>query len=302
MLDLIVLGSITEDLIITPKEEKRFIGGVPVYAAATAQVLKATLGIVSKVGVDFHLRNLDVLNSFNADLNGFKIDGQTSMKFENKYSAKGKRTQKLLSTSEKISFDDIPESYIHTSCIHLGPVFNEIDTDLLLKVRDHFKLVSLDGQGFTRSVEKGSKKIVLKPWLDYSEYLPLIDVLKVDDTELMGITATTNLDDAINLALKTKLKFLVITRAHNGAIIFHNEQRYDIPAVPTTIIDETGAGDTFITAFLLEYLRTEDCYYSALIAACTASYKIAHLGPMPNYTKDDIIIKLKSIYPDFIEK
>ncbi|HUT79925.1 MAG TPA: PfkB family carbohydrate kinase [Candidatus Bathyarchaeia archaeon] len=302
MLDLIVLGSITEDLIITPKEEKRFIGGVPVYAAATAKVLNSSLGIVSKVGVDFHLKNLDVLNSFSADLNGFKIEGQTSMKFENKYSPKGKRTQKLLSTSEKIFFYDIPESYFQSHCIHLGPVFNEINTDLLVKIRDRFKLVSLDGQGFTRSIEKGSKKIILKPWLNYSEYLPLIDILKVDDTELMGITATTNLDKAIDLVLKTDLKFLVITRAHKGAIIYHNNQRYDIPAVPTTVVDETGAGDTFITAFLLEYLRTKDCYYSALMAACTASYKISHLGPIPNYTRDDVISKLKSIYPDFIEK
>ncbi len=112
MLNLIVLGSITEDTIYMPnEEEKHFIGGVPVYAASTAKALGDSIGIVSKVGTDFHLKNLKVMNSLGADLNGFKIIGSTSMKFENKYDLQGQRTQRVLSVSDKIFFSDIPEMY-----------------------------------------------------------------------------------------------------------------------------------------------------------------------------------------------
>jgi sugar/nucleoside kinase (ribokinase family) len=303
MLDLIVLGSITEDIIRIPNEDdKHFIGGVPVYAASTAKALGESIGVVSKVGTDFHLKNLKIINSLDADLNGFKIIGSTSMKFENKYNLKGKRTQRVLSVSDNISFNDIPEIYFDTYCIHLGPVFNEITPNLISEVGKVFDFVSLDGQGFTRSLDDKTRKVIHKPWLNYEEYLPLLDVLKVDDTELKGITATNELEDAIELALETGLKLLVITLAHKGAIIYHEKKRYDIPAIPTNVIDETGAGDTFITAFLLEYMKTKDCYYSGLMAAAAASFKISTSGPIPNYTREDILNKLKAFQPDFEEK
>lgn len=301
-MNLIVLGSITEDIIKVPlKEEKRFIGGVPIYAAATAKALGEKIGIVSKVGTDFHIKNLKIINSLEPDLNGFVISGNSSMRFENKYSTvSGKRTQKVLSTSEKITFRDIPEMYYSVPCIHLGPVFNEINPKLISEVRELFKFVSLDGQGFTRSIDDSNNHVILKPWLDFEEYLPKLDVLKVDDIELKGITGAKKLDKAINLALDTGLKLLVITRAHKGAIIFENQERYNIPAFPTKIIDETGAGDTFITAFLLEYLRTKECFYSGLMAAATASFKIASSGPIPTYTRSDVLNKLKEHFPDIL--
>jgi len=303
MMNLIVLGSITEDIIRIPNEnDKHFIGGVPVYAASTAKALGESIGIVSKVGTDFHLKNLKIINSLNADLDGFKIIGSTSMKFENKYDLKGRRTQRVLSVSEKISFRDIPERYYDSHCIHLGPVFNEINPNLISEVRNTFDFVSLDGQGFTRSLDEKTRKVIHEPWLNYEEYLPKLDVLKVDDTELKGITATNRLKDAIELSLKSGVKLLIITQAHKGAIIFHEKNRYDIPAIPTNVIDETGAGDTFITAFLLEYLKTKDCYYSGLIAAAAASFKISTSGPIPNYTREDIVNKLKAFLPDFEEK
>ncbi|MHA1737174.1 MAG: PfkB family carbohydrate kinase [Candidatus Heimdallarchaeota archaeon] len=300
---LIILGSITEDTNYThPDTVKQYIGGVPIYAASAAQALGEKIGIVSKVGTDFHIKNLKVINSFEADLTGFKITGPTSMKFENFYSESGKRTQHILSVSDKITFEDIPKQYFNSSGIHLGPVFNEINEKLISQVRDSFDFVSLEGQGFTRGKKDNSKKIILHPWLDYEKYLPKLDVLKVDDLELKGITDSTKLEEAIDKTLATGLELLVITRAHKGAIIYHKKKRIDIPAIPTQVVDATGAGDTFITAFLLEYLKTKDCYYSGLIAATAAAFKISFSGPIPKYNRQDILTKLKLIYPDFQEK
>lgn len=292
---LVVIGSITEDIIISPsKKESRYIGGVPVYAAAIAKALEESIGIVSKVGTDFHLNNLKTLHSLGPDLRGFKISGESSMVFENRYTPKGRRVQRLLATSEKITFSEIPTAYLSISCVHLGPVFNEIPIELISQVRKHYKLVSLDAQGFTRSVDKKKGHIVLKSQVDLQEILPYIDILKVDDNEIKCLTSSTKLADAIATVLAFNLDFLIITRAHKGAIIFHHNQRIDIPAFPTTIVDETGAGDTFIVAFLLTYLATVDAYYSGLVAASAASYKIATAGPFPTYTRDDILTKVQT--------
>lgn len=298
-MNLIVVGSITEDIIIHPsKDKKRFIGGVPIYAASTAKALGEKIGIVSKVGTDFHIKNLSIINSFEQDLNGFAISGNTSTRFENKYTASGKRTQRILSTSEKITFKDIPQIYYSVPCIHLGPVFDEINPELITEVRNSFGFVSLDGQGFTRSSDSKNQKVILEPWLDYEEHLPKLDVLKVDDIELKGITGVPRLKSAIELALETGIPLLVITMAHKGAIIYDNKRRMEIPAVPTKVVDETGAGDTFITAFLLEYLKSKDSYFSALMAATAASFKIATSGPIPTYTRDVVLSSLKQNFPD----
>lgn len=293
-MNLIVLGSITEDIIETPdgKEQKQ-VGGVPIYAASTAKALGETIGIVSKVGTDFQMKHLKTINSLDADLNGFTISGSSSMRFVNSYSYSGKRTQKVLSYSEKITFKDIPELYHSAPCIHLGPVFNEISPDIIDDLRDVFKIISLEGQGFTRTAQKKHGKIVLKPWLDYKEYFPKIDVLKVDDTELKGLIGTTRLKEAIELTLATGIQTIVITRAHKGAIIFDRGKRFDIPALETDVVDATGAGDTFITAFLLEYMITSDCYYSGLIAAATSALKISYSGPIPKFSREDVIAKLE---------
>ncbi len=181
----------------------------------------------------------------------------------------------------------------------MGPVFNEITPNLISEVRDAFKIVSLDGQGFTRNLDEKTRKVILKPWMNFEEYLPKLDILKVDDTEVKGITGTKNLQKGIDLVLDTGLKLLVVTQAHKGAIIYHEKEKFNIPAIPTKVIDETGAGDTFITAFLLEYLKTQDCYYAGLIAAAAASFKISTSGPIPKYTRDSILKKLKSFLPDF---
>lgn len=294
-MNIIVMGSITEDIIKTPSSKpNRFIGGVPVYAASVATALNKRIGIVSKVGMDFPIKYLKLLKKFNADLTGFTISGRTSMRFKNCYDSNGQRSQRLLSISEPISIKDIPNQYYNIPVIHLGPVFNEINVELLSKVREIFKIVSLDGQGFTRNVEEKSKRIILEPWLHYEDYLPKIDILKVDDAELKSITSTTTLEEGIERVLETGLKLLVITQAHKGAIIYKGKKRYDIPAFPTKVVDATGAGDTFIIAFLFEYLRTKDCYNSGLFAAATAAFKISTAGPIPKYNRSDIIRRLRN--------
>ncbi|MBD3191701.1 MAG: hypothetical protein GF308_13720 [Candidatus Heimdallarchaeota archaeon] len=299
---IVVVGSITEDVIKTPSSKlNRFIGGVPVYAASVATALNEWIGVVSKVGLDFPVKNLRLLKKFNADLAGLKISGNTSMRFENRYDSTGVRTQRLLSSSEPISIKDLPSQYYNTPIIHLGPVFNEIDVELLSQVRGHFKIISLDGQGFTRTVAEQGQRIVLEPWLHYEDYLPKIDILKVDDTELKSITSANTLQEGVEKVLETGLKLLVITRAHKGAIIYQGKKRYDIPAFPTKVADATGAGDTFITAFLFEYFRTKDSYNSGLFAAATASFKISTAGPIPRYNRSDVLARLRE-FPLIQEK
>jgi sugar/nucleoside kinase (ribokinase family) len=304
MIKLVVVGSITEDLILMPKQkEKQSIGGTPIYVTAAAKALGESVGIVSKVGTDFQVKNLKLIQNLGADLNGFQISGKTSMRFKNKYNTKGYRSQELLSiSSEKINFNDIPRVYLDIPWIHLGPVYHEIESDFIYEAYQNYEFVSLDVQGFIRSTKGSNGKVIHKPWNNFEELIPHLSLLKVDDFELKSMVGTTKLNKAIDTVLATGLNHLVITRAHQGAIIYQAGKRHDIPALPTKVVDETGAGDTFITAYIFEYLKTKDCYYAGLIAASTAAHNIATPGPLVNYSREDIVNKITTNIPDFKEK
>ncbi|MCL5069360.1 MAG: PfkB family carbohydrate kinase, partial [Actinobacteria bacterium] len=64
-----------------------------------------------------------------------------------------------------------------------------------------------------------------------------------------------------------------------GSLISNNKDILEIPAVKEKIkVDTTGAGDVYCTAFLSEYLRTEDLYKSGLFASAAATILIEKTG------------------------
>ncbi|MEA2070672.1 MAG: PfkB family carbohydrate kinase, partial [Asgard group archaeon] len=233
-MELIVVGSITIDKNIFPNGKKeQTIGGPPIYAAATAQALKKKIGIVSKVGTDFQVKYLQTIKNYNSDLNGFRIKGKTSMRFENHYDEKGHRTQKLVSQSEKLSIKDFPDIYFDVPCVHLSPVFHEIPSELFEKLVSSFNFVSCDIQGFVR--KKSSEEdntLILNEWPNYEDFLPKIDLLKVDAQELKALTGESTLTKAIaRINKKESVKILVITLAQKGSIIVFNGEQHKIPAL-----------------------------------------------------------------------
>ncbi|KYH41348.1 MAG: ATP-dependent 6-phosphofructokinase [Candidatus Bathyarchaeota archaeon B63] len=69
-----------------------------------------------------------------------------------------------------------------------------------------------------------------------------------------------------------------------------------IPAVSAEkIVDLTGAGDTYVAGFILEYLRTGKPGWSALFASGVASFTIEGLGTSTIPTREDVLTRLKSI-------
>ena len=71
---------------------------------------------------------------------------------------------------------------------------------------------------------------------------------------------------------------VVLTQDMNGATVFEHGRRRHFPAFPVEVVDPTGAGDTFTTAFLLNYYQTRDIHSACIAAHCTASFIIQGKG------------------------
>ena len=73
-------------------------------------------------------------------------------------------------------------------------------------------------------------------------------------------------------------KLALITMGSDGAMLYDGQQFYQQEIVPVDVVDTLGAGDAFITMFLVNYLVSEDITYSLKLAAAAASVACTYYG------------------------
>jgi sugar/nucleoside kinase (ribokinase family) len=71
---------------------------------------------------------------------------------------------------------------------------------------------------------------------------------------------------------------VVVTAGADGAFVGNCSGVSHVPAIPTNVVDSTGAGDAFVGAFLFSYLRQADPVSAANGATAFASEAISTIG------------------------
>lgn len=88
------------------------------------------------------------------------------------------------------------------------------------------------------------------------EFLPYADILKLSDEELEFITGRTDIEAALPQLLQGRCRYIIYTQGKEGASLYRKGEcitskghRVDV------VVDTTGAGDSFIGAFLYCLLK-----------------------------------------------
>jgi len=290
-LDIVVVGHLSRDLLITPTLRREALGGGTAYAML-APALGNDSGIVTKVGADFEADYEIILRESGLNLNGFTKSGQFTTRFINEYDQYGTRTQRIEHLAPPILANNL-SSHLETRCIHFCPLTRiELEKKCFELASKSDVLVSLDIQGFTRGV-KGDL-VISRGWNDASEVLQYVDIVKADTSELLTITGVSSVNDARDFLFELGVNILVLTRDRQGSTIFSKSELIEIPIVLANhIIDATGSGDTYIIGFLCEYLESKDLFRSGLFGATCASYNLENIGPYNLPNRDDIEKRLK---------
>lgn len=97
------------------------------------------------------------------------------------------------------------------------------------------------------------------------------------------------IDSTIEKALFAGAKLVVTTMGTDGSFVTNGKERIFQPAVTATepVIDSLGAGDTYISAFLLEYFNTKDMSKAALAGAQFALNSLKYYGAFGYGTEAD---------------
>lgn len=106
------------------------------------------------------------------------------------------------------------------------------------------------------------------------------DLIFANRSEILSLCQTNDLENALEM-LDRKDLLVVTTISEDGVIVAGQGKKIKVDAVPTKIVDATGAGDQFAAGFFYGISEGLDLETSAGLGCLAASEVISHVGPRP---------------------
>jgi sugar/nucleoside kinase (ribokinase family) len=296
--DVAVVGHLSIDKIILPTRNSPFmvLGGATTYTSFVARHLDATASVISKVGANFPKAYLWWLDQEGIDISGItKLASEPTTSFELTYSQNlSERTLKLKSKSPALAPDDMPKDF-HAKAVHIAPIANEIPYELVENLKPVADILSLDPQGLLRSFDEAGN-VTQNVSVD-NQIFSLINVYKSSQDEIYTLTGESELKPAIRAIHDVGVETVIVTLGAKGSILSVEGAQYNIDACPSQVlVDPTGAGDVFIGAFLVEYLRQKESLWCASVGSAAASIVVEGIGPTYFGKKEEIYQRANSLY------
>jgi sugar/nucleoside kinase (ribokinase family) len=120
-----------------------------------------------------------------------------------------------------------------------------------------------------------------------------VDILFANEDEIKSLYQVKTFEEALAI-VKNKCEIAVLTRSAKGSVIVSKDQVIEVPAVPTTVVDTTGAGDQYAAGFLYGFTQGMDLKTSGHLGALAAAEVISHMGPRPEIAYSTLIEQAKA--------
>lgn len=267
MADIITLGELLIDLTQNGTDENgcgkftAYPGGAPANVAVAAARLGAKAGFIGKVGSDAFGRSLaDTLRKENVDASALfmsdsvpttlaivSVDdtGERDFSF---YRNPGADTQ--LTEEEAVRAVKQNES---AKILHIGSLSmtTSPSREACMKAVEFAKkkgmLISYDPNyraALWDSEERATEMM--------KKLLPLADILKVSDEEMVMLTGTTDFAEGSKKLADLGIKLVMVTLGADGVFVRKGDDSAAVPGISVKVADTNGAGDTFLGAMLMQ--------------------------------------------------
>jgi sugar/nucleoside kinase (ribokinase family) len=278
-----VLGPIPRDHIITFRGEAiEKYGGINHATIALAKLLdgKSTIFPVTHVRKKDEKPIKEILKNYpNVDTNYIDSSIDQGDVIQLRFIDKNKRLEKQTGFMNPINPDDIKNLMDCDAFIILPVTDFEISLETLKFIKTHSKgLIIFDAHGPTTIVTSSGNRL-MKFWIDRDNWLPYIDILKLNLDEAkcswfhkeyepaelekdyqFGIT---NVPPFAQHCLNMGVKAVYLTLDERGCIAYFKKNKqmneHKIPAIKVeNIVDTTGCGDAFAAGLAFGILTTGD--------------------------------------------
>ncbi|MCD6218820.1 carbohydrate kinase family protein, partial [Candidatus Calescamantes bacterium] len=239
--DLIVVGHLLKEKIIFPDGRKMgpVLGSPAAYISVGAAKLGLKVGLVTNIGKDMPEEILKVFKEVGVDTQGMKIGDNTTTNLLI-YKKSGEKKLEFLKKADDISFDDIPENYLDAGFFLICPINYEIDRELIVKLYQKGKRLSMELSGFggASSVERENKVQFLK---NITKFFEIVKGGEEDYKHLFGKMDIRFIEKFIEWGAKVS----ILTRGEKETLIAVKNcsqiKYFRIPSLPTKVVDTTGA-------------------------------------------------------------
>lgn len=249
MTQIVVVGSIALDSVETPfGRRENALGGSSTYFSLSSSHYTTTC-LVGVAGSDFPKEALDLLQKYHIDLEGLEIKEGKTFRWGGRYKSNMNKRDTLyteLNVFENFQ-PSLPPSYRKSPILFLGNIHPELQLQVLNQMEEN-PLTALD---------------TMNLWIDISRdallnVISKVDILFINEDEIRQLNGTSSILTAARKTLLAGPEILIVKRGENGAMLFHKDKQFIIPAYPIeNVVDPTGAGDSFAGGFM-GYLSTQD--------------------------------------------
>ena len=255
-IDYLVIGHITQDI----TTEGPQLGGTVTYASLTARALGLRVGIVTSWGDEIPLGPLSEFPLVNSP-------AANSTTFENIATPEG-RIQFIYHVANTLDLNRIPEAWLKTPIVHLGPVAQEVEPSLIRRFSNTF--VGVTPQGWLRAWDTNGR-ITPCEWPEAAFVLQQAGAAVISSEDVEN-------DEARIEELASACRVLAVTEDSEGVRLFWNGDVRRFRAPQIKVIDATGAGDIFATAFFYRLYATRDPWEAARFATQLATISVTRPG------------------------
>ena len=115
-----------------------------------------------------------------------------------------------------------------------------------------------------------------------------VDLLFANEAEICSLYEENEFAAAAERA-RADVKLVALTRGAEGSLILRGDERVEILAAPTRLVDTTGAGDAYAAGFLTAYVGGDDLAAAGELGSRAAAAVIAQFGARPQGGMRDLV-------------
>ena len=265
-LDIAIVGEINLDLILyglpepMPTERELLATGFTITLGSSSAILAHNLaalgirvGFITKVGDDsFGTLAMERLCERGVDLTRVAHGAKSGVTLILPHGPQ-RHILTYPGTISELRFEDLDLDYLASARhFHMSSLF--LQRELLPHVPELFR--RMKSAGLTTSLDTNDDPD--DRWGEVlDEILPHVDILLPNEREAMKMSRAGDLETALS-RLSQKVETVVVKMGASGASAVREARRFTAPAVPVTVIDPIGAGDSFDAGFLHQFLRGAD--------------------------------------------
>lgn len=278
--DMLILGAVSKDIIITPEDTEYSIGGAVVYSSVAAKNLGANLLAVTKLHSD-DLQALEVFKRYGVPHRFRESAHTTSIRNTYHTADRDRRTCEALGMVDPFTLDDVPTDATADVYYLGGLMKGEFPESFVLAMCRRGR-VAIDAQGFMRVNENGP--MVFRDWDNKKEVIAAVHYLKTDHAEAETLTGESDRVRAARMLASWGAKEVMLTHSSEVLVCVDGEI-HAAPFTPRNLSGRTGRGDTCFASYCFwrqDHTPAEACRF----AAAVTSRKMEHPGPFTGSIDD----------------